>query len=70
MLFRSIGSYDIFDLSFAYDVSDEMSFTVGVNNLFDKYPQLVGTNQEQGNTYPGTYDVLGRDFFVSANFRF
>lgn len=65
-----IGSYDIFDLSFAYDVSDEMSFTVGVNNLFDKYPQLVGTNQEQGNTYPGTYDVLGRDFFVSANFRF
>ena len=27
-------------------------------------------NAEQSNTYPSTYDVLGRDFFVSAQFRF
>lgn len=31
---------------------------------------LLGDNQEQGNTYPSTYDVLGRDFFVSVNFKF
>ncbi|GAA4051639.1 TonB-dependent receptor domain-containing protein [Parerythrobacter jejuensis] len=31
---------------------------------------LLGDNQEQANTYPSTYDVLGRDFFVSANFKF
>lgn len=31
---------------------------------------LLGDNQEQANTYPSTYDVLGRDFFVSAAFRF
>ncbi len=27
-------------------------------------------NAEQSNTYPSTFDVLGRDFFVSAQFRF
>ena len=31
---------------------------------------LLGDNQEQANTYPSTYDVLGRDFFVSAAFKF
>ena len=31
---------------------------------------LLGDNQEQANTYPSTYDVLGRDFFISANFKF
>ena len=31
---------------------------------------LLGDNQEQANTYPSTYDVLGRRFFVSADFRF
>ena len=27
-------------------------------------------NGEQSNTYPSTYDVLGRDFFISAQFNF
>ncbi len=31
---------------------------------------LLGSNQEQANTYPSTYDVLGRDFFASARIRF
>ena len=31
---------------------------------------LLGDNQEQANTYPSTYDVLGRDFFVSASLKF
>ncbi|EAQ29223.1 hypothetical protein NAP1_00585 [Erythrobacter sp. NAP1] len=31
---------------------------------------LLGDNQEQANTYPSTYDVLGRDFFISASFQF
>ena len=63
-----------------------MTLTLGVNNLFDKLPQtprfdgiivsgdndgtLLGDNQEQANTYPSTYDVLGRDFFVSAVIKF
>ena len=31
---------------------------------------LLGDNQEQANTYPSTYDVLGRDFFASVAFKF
>lgn len=31
---------------------------------------LLGSNQEQANTYPSTYDVLGRDWFASARIRF
>ena len=31
---------------------------------------LLGDNQEQANTYPSTFDVLGRDFFVSASLKF
>ena len=65
-----LGNYDLFDLSFAFDVNDNLTLNMGVNNLFDKEPDLIGSNQEQSNTYPGTYDVLGRDFFISANFRF
>ncbi|MDQ8756475.1 TonB-dependent receptor [Sphingosinicella sp. LHD-64] len=65
-----IGAYDLFDLTVAFDVNDNFTVNVGVQNLFDKRPPLMGDNQEQANTYPGVYDVLGRDFFVSASFRF
>jgi iron complex outermembrane receptor protein len=65
-----IGSYDLFDLSMAFDVSDGLRMTMGVNNLLDRKPPVLGTNQEQSNTYPGTYDAIGRDFFISANLRF
>jgi len=31
---------------------------------------LLGDSQEQANTFPSTYDVLGRRYFVSAAFKF
>jgi outer membrane receptor for ferrienterochelin and colicin len=51
-------------------VNDNFTMNVGVNNLFDKMPQVLGSLAEQANTYPGSYDVLGRDFFVSGRLRF
>lgn len=63
---EKINAYNLFDLSFAFDVTEQLSLAAGVNNLFDKKPPILGDNQEQANTYPGTYDVLGRDFFISA----
>lgn len=66
----SIGAYNVFDLSFAAEVSENVTVNMGVNNLFNKQPPVIGSNAEQANTYPGTFDVLGRDFFVSAQFRF
>ncbi len=65
-----IGSYSLFDLSFAFDITDNVGITAGVNNLFDKRPPILGSNQQQSNTFPGVYDVLGRDYFVSVGFRF
>ena len=65
-----IGATDYFDLAFAFDVSDGMRLTMGVNNLLDTRPRILGVNQEQANTWPNTYDVIGRDFFISANLRF
>ena len=65
-----IGAYDLFDLAFGLDVSDNLTLNMGINNLFDKDPPVMGNNQQQSNTFPGTYDVIGRDFFVSANLRF
>jgi outer membrane receptor protein involved in Fe transport len=65
-----IPAYDVFDLSFAFDVNNNMNWSFGINNLFDKKPKILGSNQEQSNTYPGVYDVLGRDFFVAVRFNF
>jgi outer membrane receptor protein involved in Fe transport len=67
---ENIGSYDLFDLSFAYDMNETVTLSAGVRNLFDEEFTLLGDNQEQANTYPGTYDVLGRDYFVSVGFKF
>lgn len=67
---ETLDAVDYFDLSFAFDVTDGLRLAMGVNNLFDKTPQFIGSNQEQSNTYPGTYDVIGRDYFISANLRF
>ncbi len=82
-----IPSYDLFDLTFAVEASENLTITAGIRNLFNKLPGapefdangfvtntpsglLLGDNQEQANTYPSTYDVLGRDFFISAGFSF
>ena len=64
-----IKAYNLFDLAFSLGVTDTATMNFGVNNLFNKKPPIIGSNQEQANTYPGTFDVLGRDFFVSVNFR-
>lgn len=65
-----IPAHNLFDLSFAFDVADTFTFSLGVNNLLDRKPKVLGNNQEQANTYPNTYDVLGRDYFVSARMKF
>lgn len=59
------------DLAFAFDVTDAFELTMGVNNLFDVTPTRIDdSNDEQASTYPSTYDVLGRDYFISARLKF
>lgn len=67
---EKIKAYNLVDLTVSYDIGDHFNMSVGVNNLLAKNPPQLGTNAEQSNTYPGTYDTLGRDFFVSFGVRF
>ena len=66
-----IKAYNLYDLAFALDITDQFSLSAGVNNLLDKKPPVLSqANSQQANTFPGTYDVLGRDFFFATSFRF
>jgi len=67
---RKISAWNYFDLALSVDVGENLSVTGGVNNVFDKQPPVLGSSAEQGNTLPSFFDVLGRDFFIGANFRF
>ena len=59
-----------FDASVAFDIGSQFDLTLGVNNLTDARPSLVGLSQIQANTDPSLYDVLGRRFFVSVKAKF
>jgi outer membrane receptor protein involved in Fe transport len=71
----SIKSYDWFDLSARFNVSENFDMTITVMNLFDKQPPIVGstigtTSFNSGNTYPSTYDALGRRFAIGGRLKF
>jgi len=73
--FRVIDSYSYIDLFASYTLNENFKFTVGIDNLFEEKPPVVGngagsTTFNGGNTFPSSYDVLGRiyKFGVKAQF--
>lgn len=65
------GSYDYFDLTGKWDINDIFEISGGVLNAFDKAPPELGDCcSEQANTFPGSYDPLGRRFFLAGKLRF
>lgn len=73
--FNRIPAYDYFDLTTRFTVSDNLGITLSVQNLFDKQPPVIGNSAgttafNSGNTYPSTYDALGRRFVAAARLRF
>ena len=66
----NIGTTHYFDGSVSKDFGENLSITVGVNNIFGENPPVIGDNDEQANTFPATFDVFGRTFFSSATVRF
>ena len=50
--------------------TETFGWSLGMNNMFNKKPPIMGDNQQQSNTYPSTYDVYGRAFFVNASVKF
>jgi len=69
---RDFDAESYFDLSLNWAFSEGGSLVLGINNFLDDNPQLsasVGTTGN-GNTYPQTYDALGRYVFVRATLDF
>ncbi len=73
--FRSIDSYNYFDLFASYHWGDHIKFSFGIDNVFDKEPPVVGneagrTQYNSGNTFPSNYDVIGRMYKFSMKVEF
>jgi iron complex outermembrane recepter protein len=83
---QGAGSYDIFNLTGNWNITETFAISGGVDNLFDRQPERVGAGQVQniaaingggstvingsGSTNAGFYDVLGRRYFVNFKFQF
>jgi len=70
-----IKPFDYFDLSTRISVVENLSLTLTVQNLGNRKPPLVGSGVggqtfNSGNTFPATYDTLGRRYAVSARLKF
>lgn len=63
-----VKKYDLFDLTGKYDVSKTLQLRAGINNLFNRQPQLVPG--QQNLTIASTYDIIGRSYYVGARLRF
>ena len=70
-----ISAYDYFDLTTRFAVTDNFDITLTAFNLLDKKPPIVGNNAGtttagSGNTFPSTYDPIGRRYSATARLRF
>jgi iron complex outermembrane recepter protein len=77
-----VKAQSYFDLSFTGKFADHFSWILGTNNLLDKEPPIFhsgsgrfgqsncGATTCNGNTYPGTYDALGRYLYTGITLDF
>jgi len=69
---KNMGSaQNYIDLSAVFRFMENHDITMGVNNVFDEEPPMVGGSlQTNANTIAGYYDTLGRYLYANATFRF
>jgi outer membrane receptor protein involved in Fe transport len=69
-----IGVYDYFDLDGSIDVTEHVNIRLGVNNLADKQPPVIGFAANpllvNGNMAAGIYDTLGRYLFAGFTVKY
>jgi outer membrane receptor protein involved in Fe transport len=78
-----IKAQSYFDLASTFAIGDNYTFRLGVNNILDKQPPLVTsgsgsragsnlcpTGPCNGNTYPATWDALGRYVYAGITLDF
>ncbi len=77
VLSDKIKAQDYFDLAATYDILDRIHLRAGINNLTDNDPPRITSSDGScpagpcnGNTYPGTWDALGRYVWLGATIDF
>jgi iron complex outermembrane receptor protein len=73
--FQKVDSYDYFDMFGNWQFMEQASVSLGISNLFEEDPPVVGneaadTGSNSGNTFPQLYDALGRMYSVSLRVSF
>jgi len=72
-----VKAQNYFDWATTYSFGDHYNLRVGVNNIFDNDPPLMTSSVGgcpagpcNGNTYPGTWDALGRYVYAGVTLDF
>jgi iron complex outermembrane receptor protein len=77
-----IPSQGYFDLTLTARIGDHYNFRLGVNNILDREPPIIGSNGTStvinacpgvvcsGNTFPNVYDAMGRYIFAGVTLDF
>ena len=73
--FNRIPAFDYFDLTTRFSITDNFELTLSAFNIFDKKAPIVGnqagsTTAGSGNTFPSTYDMLGRRYGAAVRVKF
>lgn len=73
--YRETPSYNWFDLNIGFNITEELRFSVLVENMFDRKPPEVGstigsTAFNTGNTFPSLFDALGRRYTATIGLTF
>jgi len=68
----TLPAENYFDLAANWAITEKASVALGINNVLDDNPTISGAvgTTGNGNTYPQTYDALGRYVFLRATVEF
>jgi outer membrane receptor protein involved in Fe transport len=69
-----LHSANYVDIAATWMVTKQFTLLGGINNLFDRDPPITSAQGPSvfgnGNTFPGSYDTLGRKIFLSGTYKF
>ena len=66
-----ISAQSYFDLTGTFQLNEQVDLVLGVNNVFDKEPPMIGGNYStNANTIAGYYDTLGRYLHATVTAKF
>jgi iron complex outermembrane receptor protein len=68
-----VDSYQSFNVSAGYVVNERMNIRMGIDNLTDEQPHIVGARPGDNNaevTRPDYFDILGRRVYVGVKMSF